>query len=736
MDNDREMTMKMLKYVLCILLLLLYVPIVLAVPNTQQIFYHKMDVAIQPETGDIRVTDQIRLPEKYRSHSKKKSVTLDFSLHGNLVIESVDGATLISHNQSGEYERAHVPLKQYTLKVSPKQSTVTLTYQGKINHTVQQAGAYDRSSSYTPGVISGEGVFLANSTVWYPRFDEPLVSFQLNITLPKGWDAVSQGQLVTDKNTSAGKNVVWEENNPQDDIYIIAGQYQRYAQPMTGDIDAMVYLRSADAALAQKYLDTTAHYITLYNNLIGAYPYSKFALVENFWETGYGMPSFTLLGPRVIRFPFIMHSSYPHEILHNYWGNGVFIDYNKGNWSEGLTAYLADHLIKEQNGKGVEYRRDVLQKYTDFVSNEKDFPIIRFVSKHSSSSEAVGYGKTLMFFHMLRQELGDKDFVRALREFYKTHLFTQAGFDDLKTVFNKVANKDLTNLFQQWVTQSGAPSLVLQNVDVKKSKQGFQLKAMIKQTHNGLPYTLKIPVAVHLQGHDKAFQTHIDMTKREQAINLALPAQPIRIDIDPQFDVFRRLDSREIPSALSQGFGAKSPLFILPSQADEAVQQAYSRLAQAWRRTRIPTLTTIRDDQLDAVPTDRMVWIMGWENKFRQNMLDALSVRDVTLEGNQLLLNNKQYALQQHSIMLTARQPDNPGKTLLWVAADNPETIMQLARKLPHYRKYSFLVFVGKGATNIEKGQWQILHSPLSQFVSADHTKLTSQLKARKALAE
>jgi hypothetical protein len=57
------------------------------------------------------------------------------------------------------------------------------------------------------------------------------------------------------------------------------------------------------------------------------------------------MPSFTLLGEQVIRFPFIL-SSYPHELLHNWWGNGVFV--GAGGNCEGLTAYLADHLIAGQ----------------------------------------------------------------------------------------------------------------------------------------------------------------------------------------------------------------------------------------------------------------------------------------------------------------------------------------------------------------------------------------------------
>jgi aminopeptidase N len=292
-------------------------------------------------------------------------------------------------------------------------------------------------------VISPDGVFLANASAWYPQFGDALVSFQLDIQLPSGWDVVSQGSLLRENGASETQHVVWEEKQPQDDIYLIAAKFQRYAQS-AGAVNAMVYLRSADQPLAQKYLDATAQYIAMYNKLIGPYPYSKFALVENFWESGYGMPSFTLLGSKVIRLPFILHSSYPHEILHNYWGNGVFVDYAKGNWAEGLTAYLADHLVNEQRGKGEEYRRDVLQKYADFVNKEKDFPIIRFVSRHSASSEAVGYGKTMMFFHMLRLELGDDAFTKTLRRFYQQFKFQQATFADLLTTFNAVTGKNLT----------------------------------------------------------------------------------------------------------------------------------------------------------------------------------------------------------------------------------------------------------------------------------------------------
>jgi aminopeptidase N len=160
----------------------------------------------------------------------------------------------------------------------------------------------------------------------------------------------------------------WSESQPQDDIYLIAARFHAYHK-RSDDVqaEAQVYLREPDAALAERYLDATLEYLAFYSDLIGPYPFAKFALVENFWESGYGMPSFTLLGPRVIRLPFILQTSYPHEILHNWWGNGVYVDYESGNWSEGLTNYLADYWLMERAGRGVEGRRDMLKSFADYV---------------------------------------------------------------------------------------------------------------------------------------------------------------------------------------------------------------------------------------------------------------------------------------------------------------------------------------------------------------------------------
>src|SRR3569623_1690538 len=153
---------------------------------------------------------------------------------------------------------------------------------------------------------------LDGNSGWYPTFDDALLTFSLDVELPPGWTAISQGVRSRHTVEHTRTREHWQEPQPQEEIYLIAAAFHEYR--FDGSVDKMVLLREADPALAQKYLAVMDEYLDLYSRLLGPYPYGKFALVENSWESGYGMPSFTLLGPRVIRLPFILRSSFPHEI--------------------------------------------------------------------------------------------------------------------------------------------------------------------------------------------------------------------------------------------------------------------------------------------------------------------------------------------------------------------------------------------------------------------------------------
>ncbi|HBG94959.1 MAG TPA: peptidase M28, partial [Chromatiaceae bacterium] len=673
---------------------------------------HRIAAKLDPDNRRLTVTDRIQLPVN-------APASIQFQLHAGFEPKLLsDGGELVLETtaQSGA-----VPVENYRLTLKSNVREITLEYAGEIDHPIKALGEeYARSFSVSPGLIGDEGIFLTGNSHWLPSFAAlPNLTFELTVTLPDGWRAVSQGQR-TDRTEADGRvQEIWNEQQPQQEVYLIAAPFTEYRRP--GSVaDAVVFLRDPDEALAERYLDLTDRYLAMYQNLIGPYPYAKFALVENFWQTGYGMPSFTLLGSQVIRLPFIPYTSYPHEILHNWWGNSVYIDYANGNWAEGLTSYLADHLLKAQRGSGSDYRRDALQKYADYVGDHEDFPLVDFRGRHNAVTQAVGYGKTMMVFHMLRGQLGDEAFKAGLKRLYTDNQFQITGWDQVAAAFESVSDAPLDTFFTQWVEQSGAPLLALEEVAVNETASGYRLTASIEQRQDGPVYQLQVPVAIMLEGQEQAMTTTVPMDERRQTLELTLPARPLRLDLDPAFDLFRRLYREEIPPAISQAFGAEQVLMVLPAAAPEPLQAAYRRLAEVWQRGRSARIEIALDTALEALPNDRAVWLLGWENRFRPMLAEALAGYDVRVQDDGLRLAGQALTPADHSAVVLARHPGNPEQALGWLVSARPAALPGLARKLPHYGKYSYLGFTGDAPENRLKGQWPPQGSPLSVALAGD----------------
>lgn len=709
-----------------------------AAPDVPRVL-HRLHVTLDPATHRIQVTDTMSFPDGLKALPRSKDGGLVFSLHGGLTVKPTAGSHFEVKPLADENAGAKrvPPVKRYALvpKGDAKGTPVAqLEYSGTIHHSVRQASEeYARSFSQTPGTIEEQGVFLGGSSWWVPRFGDELVTYRLEVKLPEGWIAVSQGVRPMD---AAEGTSAWVCEHPMDEIYLIANRFTTYRRA-SGAVDAQVYLRSKDDNLAAKYLEVTAQYVEMYRQLIGPYPYEKFALIENFWETGYGMPSFTLLGPRVIRFPFILHSSYPHEILHNWWGNSVYVDWGTGNWCEGLTAYLADHLVKEGQGRGHEYRRDQLKGYRNYVNQGRDFPLTDFRSRHSAATQAVGYGKCLFVFHMLRRKLGDALFVRGLQRFYRNNKWKRASWQDVRVAFEDVTEKDLGAWFRQWVELTGAPALrATARVTTVEGHRSTRAVAVLEleQTQRGPAYELDVPVAVTCDPRHPAEHHVLRMTSKKQTFEVPTDrSAPIRIDVDPEFDLFRRLDRSEIPPTLGEVFGAPATLLIVPTEADDPLASSWAEFAKGWARRGDVEIRTA--DAVRELPNDRSVWVLGSGNTHRALFAKTLAVGGADVGVEKIRFGRSEVPAADHSFVFTARHPANQELAIGWVGASHAKALPGLARKLPHYGKYSFLGFQGDEPTNVVKGTWEAAGSPLVLNLTDGPLPARSSLPKRQPLA-
>ncbi len=709
--------------------------------------HHDLEVRIQPDQNSLQVVNRVSFLDAV---TPDENGAYRFVLHAGLEpkvatpgwrLQLQDGpaeAGFLGINATTDTVSENVPLDAYLLiPEGESPGPVELVYGGVIHHELATQGEeYQRSFSETPGIIDDRGVFLAGASFWVPTFGDGLMTFDLVVGgLTPPWDVVSQGRRTYHEVDSEGfRSTSWSLGHPTEEIYLIAGPWHEYSRE-AGDVEVFAFLRDDDPALAQRYLDATARYLDLYQGMLPPFPFASFALVENFWETGYGMPGFTLLGPQVIRFPWILTSSYPHELLHNWWGNSIYVEFEHGNWCEGLTAYMADHLFAEQRGEGATYRRATLKKYTDMVSAGEDFPLAEFGSRQSAASEAVGYGKSLMLFHMARRAVGDEAFLAALSLFDREHRFSRASFSDIAEAFTDETGGDWAPFIEEWVERTGAPRFEIREARVEEGAPGeapWRVAVHLRQVQDEEPFPVTVPVAVTIEGQEEPVWAEAGTCARDCIVEVACSARPLRVDVDPAFDVMRRLDPLEVPPALSTIFGAKEQLFVLPASASDEETAAWRELAADWARPEKPNI--VLDSELSVLP-DTPTWVLGWDNRFGSEIAGRLADQGISMRGASVELAGDVLPKHDHSMVVVARAKGDPTAAVSWVTAAPTEAIPGLARKLPHYTRYSYLGFRGPEPENMAKGMWQPLSSPLVRNLS-DGDMPNLELPARVPLAE
>ncbi len=673
--------------------------------------HQNLDVALDPATGRVTVQATVTPAPDARE--------VEFLLHARLRVTQADPAVRevpagdvawLGDIEGGEPGQSP-SVKRYRVSLASPGAAFRVAYEGVFDFPLSDPREeYTRGFRSTPGLVATEGVYLPGASGWYPLVGRSLVTFDLAVTQPAGWRVVSEGSGTSRDGDGRAR---WASKDPVDQIHLVGGPLEVTTQS-AGAVEAQVYLHEPDAALASKYLAATAQYIEMYRGLIGPYPYTKFALVENFWETGYGMPSFTLLGPQIIRFPFILTSSYPHEILHNWWGNSVFVDEARGNWSEGLTAYLADHLMLEQRGEDATYRRSTLQKYRDYVSSAQDFPLVEFRGRHSAATEAIGYGRTMMGFHALRRKVGDDNFRRFLARFHREFRGRRASFDDIRAGLEAVSRQDLRRFFDDWIARPGAPGLALKGTRVTGSGSAWVVEGVLAQTQPGAPFATEVPVVVQTAG--RPVEAMVTLTGGETPFRIETEQRPLMLHVDPAFDTFRRLDARETPPSLGQIFGDPAPLVVIAAAEPHERVAAFRAMAESWKAP-AHTPRIVLDNEVAELPTDRSVWLMGRDNRFARAMVDG---RAVGLEAERFSIDGQSLPARDHAAVIIRRHPRDVTRAVGWIVADRVDAIPGLGRKLPHYGKYSYLGFEGAEPTNVLRGQWQASDSPLSVDLRED----------------
>jgi len=522
-------------------------------------------------------------------------------------------------------------------------------------------GSFENSGVVSSGIVNTEGISLTSN--WYPSI-KGLAYYKLSATVPRGFEAVSEADEISSKETSAGKEYSFSFPHPLTGIDFVAGAY-KVAKENLGDISIYAYFFQEDAGLAGTYIKHARDYLEMYSRLLVPYPYKRFSIVENIQTTGYSMPAFTLLGKEVVRLPFIVQTSLGHEITHEWFGNYVYADFSKGNWLEGITTYLSDYRYEEQKGKGWEYRKKILIDYQSYVTPENEFPLRDFAERTGFASMAIGYGKGAMLFHMLRNLVGEETFYKSLRRLIENNRFRSTAWEDIRRSFEADYGKDLSWFFSQWLDRKGIPSI---NIEDPRS---IMLKGIpsvsFKLWQEKEPFRLAIPVdIIAANGTGKKV---IESDKEKQYFDIDADGTPKALVIDRNYDVMRRLQKDELPPVISRLLGDEKKIIV----CSERENDIYSDLIKVFKENGFKTIKTgeLRDEDI----RNSSVLVLGHQNPVLSRLFAHLEK-------------------PESGFILTVRiNPMNTEKVVAYANASSREEVSAVVQKIFHYGKYTTIRF-------------------------------------------
>ena len=428
--------------------------------------HHNLGIKLDPATRTLRATDTVHITG---NEAAIFALGREFSLeHITLDNHALRSEPLLIPGTTDGLSRWRIPLGK---KV--EQHVITLRYQGTVSPlkaTTDERDVLQR----LPAMADSRGSYLPASSAWYPQFENTPFTYTLTLDLPDPQRGIVPGKLIEEKQQHGRTLARFEFNHPAEGITLMAGPY-RIEERIENNVRLRTYFHPQIAGLAQDYLGSISDYIKLYSRWIGPYPFSEFSIVSSPLPTGFGLPTLTYLGIDVLRLPFIRFGSLGHEILHNWWGNGVYVDWQNGNWSEGLTTFMADYTYKERTG--IDAARAMrLSWLRDFaaIPEGQDIPLRDFTSRRHSASQTIGYHKAAFLFLMLRDKIGTAAFDAGLKAFWKEQQFKTASWADLQQVFEKSSGKNLNDFFQPWLSRRGAPTLGVEDIQSTVQDKKYQ----------------------------------------------------------------------------------------------------------------------------------------------------------------------------------------------------------------------------------------------------------------------
>jgi aminopeptidase N len=355
------------------------------------------------------------------------------------------------------------------------------------------SGALNRNSDYMYALFVPERARTA-----FPCFDQPdlKATFELTLAVPKGWNAMSNGAVVTTTAKDATKEWQFE---PSDTIstYLFsftAGKYKSETRTVNGRTMQFLYRETDSVKLAasmQAIFDMhgqSLRFLEKYTNI--PFPFKKFsfAAIPDFQFGGMEHPgaiwynaNSLFLDSSATRTQLIRRAGLiAHETSHMWFGDLVTMQWFNDVWMKEVFAnFMADKIVSEilpDENAGLKFMTEHFPAAYSVDRTKGANPIRQPLDNLNEAGTLYGniiYHKAPIMMQQLERLIGEKALQNGLRVYLRRYAFANATWPDLIGILDDATPHDLAAWNDSWVNKPGRRVVNELLTDVKSNTYGL-----------------------------------------------------------------------------------------------------------------------------------------------------------------------------------------------------------------------------------------------------------------------
>ncbi len=456
-----------------------------------------------------------------------EKITLNF--YDNLKVDSV----LINRQKTG-YERDE---KHIYIEGSANSDSVmiTIVYSGTPESMGFGSFVFGNYKESPVIYTLSEPVF---ASTWFPCNDLPTdkATADVFITNDSSFVSVSNGKLAGININGDKKTYHWKIIYPISTylISVYSAKYVHFQDVFVyGKNDSMkveYFVFPGHLEEAKKDFQVNVEALKVFSGMFGEYPFlkEKYGVAEFLWQLGaIEHQTITGIGSNFISGRQFFDDVYVHELAHQWWGDAVTVKSWKDIWlSEGFASYSEALYYENKSG------HDAL--VSTMMGKAGTFEGKRLYNPSGNLFDRVVYNKGAWVLHMLRNQVGDENFWKILRNYYEKFKYKNASTEDFIKVCEETTGKDLKKFFDQWVySGEGIPVL---NYRLMRDSSGvgkFSVQLKLKQVQDGYG-VYELPFEIRVRGYNgEKKDTSLVMNSKIISVNTTLNFKPLDVLFDP-----------------------------------------------------------------------------------------------------------------------------------------------------------------------------------------------------------